>query len=197
MSLLWRCHVRLSCCLGSTPFHCRRLQPAMPPPPLAARGFYDKSHKPIVLTKKSVDGIQLQGGTILGTSRGGANIRWVPPARPHAARSGCLGGEGGARAAGCVSPISLPSVSWASSQRAARAASLSRREIVKRLDMCEFPARSGLCAWRAWSGHLQTAHQQARAQLCCRIRPICASSPTHHSPHPPLPCQGELTPCLW
>ncbi|KIZ01731.1 hypothetical protein MNEG_6227 [Monoraphidium neglectum] len=41
------------------------------------RGFYDKTHKPIVLTKKSVDGIQLQGGTILGTSRGGANIKEI------------------------------------------------------------------------------------------------------------------------
>jgi 6-phosphofructokinase 1 len=39
------------------------------------RGFYDKAIKPIVLTKQSVDGIQLQGGTILGTSRGGANIK--------------------------------------------------------------------------------------------------------------------------
>ena len=29
----------------------------------------------MVLTKQSVDGIQLQGGTILGTSRGGANIK--------------------------------------------------------------------------------------------------------------------------
>lgn len=34
-----------------------------------------QEHKPIVLTKHSVDGIQLQGGTILGTSRGGANIK--------------------------------------------------------------------------------------------------------------------------
>jgi hypothetical protein len=41
------------------------------------RGFYDPEHKPIVLTKRSVDGIQLQGGTILGTSRGGANIKSV------------------------------------------------------------------------------------------------------------------------
>jgi 6-phosphofructokinase 1 len=39
------------------------------------KGFYDKQHKPVVLTKRSVDGIQLQGGTILGTSRGGANIK--------------------------------------------------------------------------------------------------------------------------
>jgi 6-phosphofructokinase 1 len=39
------------------------------------KGFYDKEHKPTVLTKRSVDGIQLQGGTILGTSRGGANIK--------------------------------------------------------------------------------------------------------------------------
>ena len=35
----------------------------------------------MVLDKKSVDGIQLQGGTILGTSRGGANIKWVLRAR--------------------------------------------------------------------------------------------------------------------
>ncbi|KAI8474291.1 MAG: phosphofructokinase family protein [Monoraphidium minutum] len=41
------------------------------------RGFYDKTHKPVVLTKQSVDGIQLQGGTILGTSRGGANIKEI------------------------------------------------------------------------------------------------------------------------
>ena len=33
------------------------------------RGFYDRKHKPIVLTRKNVDGIQLQGGTMLGTSR--------------------------------------------------------------------------------------------------------------------------------
>lgn len=39
------------------------------------RGFYDTKEKPIVLTKRSVDGIQLQGGTILGTSRGGANMK--------------------------------------------------------------------------------------------------------------------------
>jgi 6-phosphofructokinase 1 len=39
------------------------------------RGFYDRKSKPIQLTKKSVDGIQLQGGTILGTSRGGANMK--------------------------------------------------------------------------------------------------------------------------
>lgn len=38
------------------------------------RGFYSKSSKPIVLTKRVVDGIHLQGGTLLGTSRGGADI---------------------------------------------------------------------------------------------------------------------------
>ena len=38
------------------------------------RGFYDRNDKPVVLTRRSVDGIQLQGGTILGTSRGGADI---------------------------------------------------------------------------------------------------------------------------
>eukprot|EP00197_Chlamydomonas_leiostraca_P002149 CAMPEP_0202858042 /NCGR_PEP_ID=MMETSP1391-20130828/732_1 /ASSEMBLY_ACC=CAM_ASM_000867 /TAXON_ID=1034604 /ORGANISM="Chlamydomonas leiostraca, Strain SAG 11-49" /LENGTH=533 /DNA_ID=CAMNT_0049536911 /DNA_START=71 /DNA_END=1672 /DNA_ORIENTATION=+ len=41
------------------------------------RGFYDPTSKPVTLTKGSVDGIQLQGGTILGTSRGGANIREI------------------------------------------------------------------------------------------------------------------------
>jgi len=29
------------------------------------KGFYDRAHKPIVLTRKVVEGIQLQGGTIL------------------------------------------------------------------------------------------------------------------------------------
>jgi len=35
-------------------------------------GLYDHKAKPMVLTRKAVDGIQLTGGTILGTSRGGA-----------------------------------------------------------------------------------------------------------------------------
>lgn len=41
------------------------------------RGFYDKTDKPIVLTKEGVEGIQLQGGTILGTSRGGADLEKI------------------------------------------------------------------------------------------------------------------------
>jgi 6-phosphofructokinase 1 len=41
------------------------------------RGFYDKANRPVVLTKRSVDTIHLQGGTILGTSRGGANIKEI------------------------------------------------------------------------------------------------------------------------
>lgn len=41
------------------------------------RGFYDPENKPIVLTKKSIDGIHLQGGTMLGTSRGGADIKEI------------------------------------------------------------------------------------------------------------------------
>lgn len=41
------------------------------------QGFYNKEVKPLVLTKRTVEGIQLQGGTILGTSRGGANIREI------------------------------------------------------------------------------------------------------------------------
>nr|QKY14905.1 6-phosphofructokinase 5 (PFK5) [Polytomella parva] len=41
------------------------------------RGFYDATCKPITLSKRNVDGIQLIGGTILGTSRGGANIKEI------------------------------------------------------------------------------------------------------------------------
>lgn len=41
------------------------------------QGFYNPDIKPLVLTPQTVDGIQLQGGTILGTSRGGANIREI------------------------------------------------------------------------------------------------------------------------
>jgi 6-phosphofructokinase 1 len=58
------------------------------------RGFYDKTHKPVPLTKKTVDGIQLTGGTILGTSRGGANIKcgYVAAAAAAAALFFCLRG---------------------------------------------------------------------------------------------------------
>jgi len=42
------------------------------------QGFYNKQEKPVVLTRKNVDGIQLTGGTILGTSRGGADIKCAP-----------------------------------------------------------------------------------------------------------------------
>ena len=38
------------------------------------RGFYDKDAPPVVLTRSSVEGIHLEGGTILGTSRGGADM---------------------------------------------------------------------------------------------------------------------------
>jgi 6-phosphofructokinase 1 len=41
------------------------------------RGFYSKTDKPVSLTRRSVDGIQLRGGTILGTSRGGADLRRI------------------------------------------------------------------------------------------------------------------------
>lgn len=41
------------------------------------RGFYDRKAKPVVLTKKGVEGIHLEGGTMLGTSRGGADLRRV------------------------------------------------------------------------------------------------------------------------
>ncbi|KAK9809983.1 hypothetical protein WJX72_002965 [[Myrmecia] bisecta] len=41
------------------------------------RGFYDRDYRPIVLRRKVVEDIQLQGGTILGTSRGGADIKEI------------------------------------------------------------------------------------------------------------------------
>ncbi|PRW61573.1 phosphofructokinase family [Chlorella sorokiniana] len=41
------------------------------------RGFYDRKAKPVVLTKKAVEGIHLEGGTMLGTSRGGADLRQI------------------------------------------------------------------------------------------------------------------------
>lgn len=41
------------------------------------RGFYSKDFKPERLSRATVEGIQLQGGTILGTSRGGADIREI------------------------------------------------------------------------------------------------------------------------
>lgn len=41
------------------------------------RGFYERSDKPITLTPKLVNGIHLRGGTMLGTSRGGANVKEI------------------------------------------------------------------------------------------------------------------------
>lgn len=39
------------------------------------RGFLDRHAKPIQLCRSKVDGIQLKGGTVLGTSRGNAKIK--------------------------------------------------------------------------------------------------------------------------
>ncbi|KAL0047542.1 hypothetical protein WJX82_006197 [Trebouxia sp. C0006] len=41
------------------------------------RGFYDREFKPINLNKKVVQNIHLQGGTMLGTSRGGADLKEI------------------------------------------------------------------------------------------------------------------------
>lgn len=38
------------------------------------RGFYDREAKPVSLNRQLVDGIHLRGGTLLGTSRGGADV---------------------------------------------------------------------------------------------------------------------------
>lgn len=41
------------------------------------KGFYDKTHRPVPLPRKLVDDIQLEGGTMLGTSRERADIKEV------------------------------------------------------------------------------------------------------------------------
>lgn len=41
------------------------------------KGFYDKTRRPITLSRRMVDDIQLEGGTMLGTSRERADIREV------------------------------------------------------------------------------------------------------------------------
>lgn len=41
------------------------------------RGFYERDGKPITLTPQLVNGIHLKGGTVLGTSRGGANVKEI------------------------------------------------------------------------------------------------------------------------
>lgn len=68
------------------------------------RGFYDKDRKPIPLTKADVDGIQLQGGTILGTSRGGADIPSIVRRLAVDAIDMCfvVGGNGGNAAAAAI-----------------------------------------------------------------------------------------------
>lgn len=41
------------------------------------KGFYSKTNKPFVMDKAFIDGIQLKGGTVLGTSRGGADVKEI------------------------------------------------------------------------------------------------------------------------
>lgn len=41
------------------------------------RGFYERDAKPIPMSRALVDGIHLRGGTMLGTSRGGANVQEI------------------------------------------------------------------------------------------------------------------------
>eukprot|EP00889_Picochlorum_renovo_P005746 jgi/Picre1/32776/NNA_001062.t1 len=41
------------------------------------KGFYDKKRKPIILTRKLVDSIQLEGGTMLGTSSEPADVKQI------------------------------------------------------------------------------------------------------------------------
>jgi len=68
------------------------------------RGFYDKAAKPVPLTRADVEGIQLQGGTILGTSRGGADIPSIVRRLAVDAVDMCfvVGGNGGNAAAAAI-----------------------------------------------------------------------------------------------
>lgn len=41
------------------------------------KGFYSKTVRPVPMTRRSVEGVHLEGGTMLGTSRGGADMRQI------------------------------------------------------------------------------------------------------------------------
>jgi 6-phosphofructokinase len=113
------------------------------------KGFYEKEFRPIPLSKAYVDGIHLQGGTILGTSRGGADIRWAAPSGGLGGLLGWVGGcSGGWDWAGCCRtrahpapwrmrhrPPPPPRITWPARTARARAHAACRREIVKRIDM--------------------------------------------------------------
>ena len=68
------------------------------------KGFYDKTRKSVKLTPAAVEGIQLQGGTILGTSRGGADIAKIVQAISRQAIDMVfvVGGNGGNAAAAAI-----------------------------------------------------------------------------------------------
>lgn len=68
------------------------------------KGFYDKMRKSIKLTSAAVEGIQLQGGTILGTSRGGADIAKIVQSISRQAIDMVfvVGGNGGNAAAAAI-----------------------------------------------------------------------------------------------
>jgi 6-phosphofructokinase 1 len=69
------------------------------------RGFYDPAKKPVPLTRADVANIQLQGGTVLGTSRGGADIAKIVRSLAVGAVDMCfvVGGNGGNAAAAAIS----------------------------------------------------------------------------------------------
>ena len=68
------------------------------------KGFYDRDRKSVKLTPAAVEGIQLQGGTILGTSRGGADIAKIVQAISRQAIDMVfvVGGNGGNAAAAAI-----------------------------------------------------------------------------------------------
>lgn len=68
------------------------------------KGFYDRTRKSVKLTPAAVEGIQLQGGTILGTSRGGADIAKIVQAISRQAIDMVfvVGGNGGNAAAAAI-----------------------------------------------------------------------------------------------
>ena len=68
------------------------------------RGFYQVEHPPVILTSQVCRGIQHQGGTILGTSRGGADVVRIVDAVQNRGINMVfvIGGNGGNAAAAAI-----------------------------------------------------------------------------------------------
>ena len=110
--------------------------PTHPPPPFRRRygfrGFYDRAAKPVVLTKQAVEGIHLEGGTLLGTSRGGADMRQGGPG--GAARRQVWAQRTAPRPCCCSAPDSL-CLALALPRPSPSGSSPVCRQIVKQIDL--------------------------------------------------------------